>query len=239
MFSTPVLPAAAGFAAQNTMLPPAPTGATWNLTDVDAARRGLHRDGDVLLDDVLGQLRPDVLGHRPRLAGRVGDEVVGLLLGVEGDLEDAGRSRDAHARPQPVVREQRAVFRLGHARPGRRPRACRTCRSRRARRRRRSTDRWESRCTCRRTVGSAAAPFRPSRSRPRGRRSRRCRPRRPFRGRQAGFTPAHAAAPTTDAAKLSNKYPRTVKVGFLGLGQKVSSGVSITGLADRPRATTT
>jgi hypothetical protein len=34
MFSTPVLPAAAGFAAQNTMLPPAPTGATWNFTDV-------------------------------------------------------------------------------------------------------------------------------------------------------------------------------------------------------------
>ena len=34
MFSTPVLPAAAGFAAQNTMLPPAPTGATLKLTDV-------------------------------------------------------------------------------------------------------------------------------------------------------------------------------------------------------------
>src|SRR5689334_17807183 len=34
MLSTPVLPAAAGFAAQNTMLPPAPTGATWNFTVV-------------------------------------------------------------------------------------------------------------------------------------------------------------------------------------------------------------
>ncbi len=34
MFSTPVLPAAAGFAAQNTMLPPAPTGAIWNFTVV-------------------------------------------------------------------------------------------------------------------------------------------------------------------------------------------------------------
>ena len=34
MFSTPVLPAAAGFAAQKTMLPPAPTGATWNATAV-------------------------------------------------------------------------------------------------------------------------------------------------------------------------------------------------------------
>ena len=34
MFSTPVFPAAAGFAAQNTMLPPAPTGATWNFTAV-------------------------------------------------------------------------------------------------------------------------------------------------------------------------------------------------------------
>ncbi len=35
MFST-ILPAAAGSAAQNTMLPPAPTGAIWNLTVVVA-----------------------------------------------------------------------------------------------------------------------------------------------------------------------------------------------------------
>ena len=34
----------------------APTGAIWNFTDVDAARGRLHGDGDVLLDDVVGQL---------------------------------------------------------------------------------------------------------------------------------------------------------------------------------------
>src|SRR6188768_2884347 len=35
MLSTFILRAAAGLAAQNTMLPPAPTGAIWNFTDVD------------------------------------------------------------------------------------------------------------------------------------------------------------------------------------------------------------
>ena len=137
MFSTPVLPAAAGFAAQNTMLPPAPTGATWNFTDVSAAGRRLHGDGDVLLDDVAGELRPDVLGQRPRLAGRVGDEIVRLHVGVEGDLQRPrsipGRARAAAASCSGTARRPRARSR----RVRRCSTASRTCRPRRATRRRR------------------------------------------------------------------------------------------------------
>jgi hypothetical protein len=66
----------------------------------------------------MGEREPDVLRQRPRFAVRVRDEIVLFLVGVDGDLQDARRAGDAHARPQPVVREQRAVLGLGDARSG-------------------------------------------------------------------------------------------------------------------------
>ena len=96
-------------------LPCVPAGVAPDVRRIDRA----HGQLDVLVPRGRADRVPHGLGHLPRLARRVDEQVVLLAGGVEPDLEErlaARRGRVAEARAKPVLRDQRAVARLGHAR---------------------------------------------------------------------------------------------------------------------------